>query len=101
MKVIEIMPIGKHKAWAFVTRADGCGVDEIEVNEYPPSPAGEDARKLRVECGLRLHDVAKALGVGAAEVSGVERGSHVPENWAAWVFGIVKLGERREKGGGQ
>lgn len=96
MKVFSVLPIGRRSSVAFVHRTGGCALEPVELNVYPDSPEGKASRRQRVELGLTIRDVAKAFGVSAVEVSGVERGSHRPESWEAWVGGLLKIGERKD-----
>lgn len=85
MKIEPVESLGKKKIMAFVRRTDGTsGVDEVEVDSYPPSEDGESLRILRVSLSMSLRKAADALGVSVIELSGLERGSHRPagpHNW--------------------
>lgn len=96
MKIFSVLPVGKRTTEAFVHRTGGCALETVEIDVFPDSPQGKSARKLRVDLGLTIRDVAKAFGVSAVEVSGVELGSHRPESWEAWIGGLLQLGERKD-----
>jgi hypothetical protein len=82
VRLTPVPPTCLRETHGFVTRGDGCGTERVTIPEYPPSPGGEALRTLRVKLGLSLRDAARALGVTAVEMSGVERGSYRPESWA-------------------
>lgn len=76
-------------------RRDGvgydCGKDRSRVfrDDLPtwdPTPENVKARSLRRASGLTLGEVSRAVGIGVAEVSGLEYGAQTltAEEWAAY-----------------
>ena len=53
----------------------------VRRSAYPPSPNGEWLRAERVRRELGLRACAALLGIPPVELSGIERGSMVPDNW--------------------
>jgi hypothetical protein len=65
---------------AFVdgVRADGTDFGELREIEYPVYPRSlwsERMRKARLDYDLSLGDAARALGIGVADYSDIERGA--------------------------
>lgn len=72
----EVKPIGTHTGMGFVEYSDPrrCSLEPITSPTYPDSPTGQLMRDLRVTLGVSLRDASKALGLAAAELSGLEMG---------------------------
>jgi len=85
-----VTPISTRRGCAFVTRKTGCGVEEVDFPVYPASEHGERLHRERVAAGLTLGELARRLGIGAAELSGLERGRNDTDErgWDA-VFGAI------------
>ena len=82
MKIVPASPIRHERSVAFVKRQRGCSLEEVRVSVYEHSPGAERIVALRKELGLGLRDAAIRMGIRAAELSGIERGSLVPEHRA-------------------
>lgn len=85
-------PVGLQKAWAFVERERSVGVSGLEVIEvpaFPHSPQGLKLREAREAAGLSIGEAARLAGCAVSAWSGLERGSHVAENWDA-AFALLK-----------
>lgn len=55
----------------------------LTLPDYPPSPEAAALRQARVDAGISLREMARRLGISAVDLSAVERGSKVPEDWGA------------------
>lgn len=82
--VRPVEPIGSHEATGFVDGPGRHGVETVKVNDYPKSEGGEHVRDFRRDHGISLGDLARALRVCPAEMSGIERGSHTTDT-AGWM----------------
>lgn len=82
MKLVPAAPIRHERSVAFVTRQRGCSLEDVRVQVYERSRRSERIVALRKELGLGLRDAASRMGIRAAELSGLERGSLVPEHRA-------------------
>lgn len=82
MKLVPASPIRHERSVAFVTRQRGCSVEDVRLPVYERSRGAERIVALRKELGLGLRDAASRMGIRAAELSGLERGSLVPEHRA-------------------
>lgn len=82
--VIRVESTGLRQTTALVCTARGCEVQPVTLDTYPPSPRGERLRALRVELGLGLREAARALGVKASELSGLEFGRARLADEAEW-----------------
>jgi hypothetical protein len=81
---IAVPPLRTERRGAFVTRTNGnCGFELMDFDVHPQSPRGRAFRDMREQCRLSMRDAAKALGITAVQVSGLERGSFTltPEGW--------------------
>lgn len=62
-----------------------CEWKDIDSPKYPPSPEGEELRRLRVhEADLVLREAAKRIGITPSELSSLERGSAVFADPGGW-----------------
>ncbi len=84
MKLREATPSHYEHGPAFVTRARGCGLEDIRVPVYCVSPQAKELRTLRRMANLKVGDVAGKLGIHVLELLGMERGRFVPENPNDW-----------------
>lgn len=84
MKFREATPIRHRRGVAFVTRARGCGLEDVRTPSYDVRPEAHALAALRKEAGLGLHDAASKLGMRAVELSGLEHGRLVPEDRGEW-----------------
>jgi len=82
MRLREATPRTHVRAPGFVTRSRGCGLEDIRMPLYDVSPEAHALSALRKEIGLGLRDAASKLGIRAIELSELERGRLVPENWS-------------------
>ena len=82
MRLVPASPIRYERSVAFVTRQRGCSLEDVRVPVYERSRGAERIVALRKEIGLGLRDAASRMGIRAAELSGLERGSLVPEHRA-------------------
>ena len=71
---IPIEPIGTRTSRAFVTRASGCDIETMTTPVYPPSPRGEELRRVRVAFDRTLGEAARLLGLRPLDVSDLEWG---------------------------
>lgn len=76
MTVIPVQPIGSHRSMAFVTRTTGCGLAEVEAQEFPSENVhwGQALRDFRLTLDLSLREAANVLGLSAVDMSSLERG---------------------------
>ena len=75
--LIPVSPIGTERARGIVTRESGCSFAEWDEPIYPDPPP--DIRTIRLEeCELSMGQVARALGIRASDVSGLEHGRFIP-----------------------
>lgn len=81
MKLREATPRTHVRASGFVTRARGCQLEDIRMPLYDVSPEARELSALRKRIGLGLRDAACKLGLRAIDLSELERGRLVPENW--------------------
>lgn len=84
MRLREAQPVRYVRAQAFVTRARGCGLEEVRRPEYEVSQTAKDLREQRVRASVSLRDAASRAGIRAVEWSGIEHGRIVPESTADW-----------------
>jgi len=96
MRLIKASPSGYERSAAFVTRARGCGLEDIRSPVYRVSARAGALRTLRQGAGLGLRDAASEMGVSAVELSGLERGRLLPEDENEWLKMLGTL-ERRVK----
>lgn len=82
MKLVPASPIRHERSVAFVTRQRGCSVEDVRLPVYERSRGAVKILALRKTLGLGLRDAASRMGIRAAELSGLERGSLVPEHRA-------------------
>lgn len=93
MKLIDVEPIGEGTGI-------GCGpggCQLVPTKEYPITPEAKNFRAARVDAGMSLRDAARALELSPVDVSAVERGSKVPEDWSAFWRKAGLLGYHEEK----
>jgi len=91
-RVVAVLPTGERTGMAFVSRAAGCTYEAVTSATYPPNEAGERLRNLRVEAGRSLGEAARLLGVGVAELSGIEWGRMRFEKDADYEDAALMLG---------
>ena len=91
MKLIEAEPSGYERGAAFVTRARGCGLEDVRTPIYNVSAPAGALRTARRVAGLGLRDAASMIGVRAVELGGLERGRLVPEDPLDWAEMIDKM----------
>ena len=91
MKLRPVTPEKYARGTAFVTRARGCVLEEIRTPIYSTTPESDALWALRRKLKLSLGEVASRIGVGAIEVSGLERGRLAPEEWGDWTKMIDKI----------
>lgn len=72
------------KTMGYVTRADGCALEEVEVPASHRTVNSEQVRLIRRERGLFLSRAAQILGVSISDVSALEHGQLEPENAEDW-----------------
>lgn len=85
-----VEPTGTERHRVHVQRATPrgrvCEWRDVDSPTYPPSPEGEELRRLRVRVAdLVLREAARRLGLSPAELSGLERGSLTfvdPRGWS-------------------
>lgn len=104
IKIVEVEPIGTRRVAGFWDGHDEAGnhrggFGEFDRNVYPSSPNGVRFREVRKLLELSLFEVARRFEVSAAAVSGLERGSHAPENgdWEALLDELEKLAFPKEE----
>lgn len=87
-RITAAVSIGRRKTTAFVTIDDRCGLREVELDVYPPSPGGEELRRRRVgadgEQHITLGVLSRHLGISPATLSGLETGSRTLADAAEW-----------------
>lgn len=93
MKLKEVPPTGYSRGPAFVSRSRGCTLEDVRVPCYSRCPEARDLYDLRRDRGIGLRDAASKIGIRAVELSGLERGSLVPENRDDWARILWKLEE--------
>lgn len=82
IRVIPVEPIGAREVTGFVCRENGQGgYGSITLPAYPPSPDGERLRQKRNELDLGLREAAKRLRIKASELSDLENGRAVTDDW--------------------
>lgn len=81
IKIIPVEPIGTRDATGFVCREGGGGWGTVTLNTYPPSANGERLRQKRNELDLGLREAAKRLRIKASELSDLESGRAVTDDW--------------------
>ena len=96
MKLVKADPSGYERSAAFVTRARGCGLEDVRSPMYAVSARAGALRTLRKVARLGLRDAAIELGVSAIELSSLERGRMVPEDENEWLKMLETL-ERRAR----
>jgi len=79
VKLIEITPSEYRRGPAFVTRARGCGLEDVRMPVYGVSAEARGLSELRKLLGFGLHEAARKIGIKAIELSCLERGQLVPE----------------------
>ncbi len=84
MKLIAATPIEYKRGTSFVTRARGCGIEDVRVPSYRISVEARGLAELRKQLGLGLRDAAIKIGIKAIELSGLERGQLVPSDEKDW-----------------
>lgn len=80
----DAVPVRHERTVAFVTRARGCGLEEVLRPVYAASAMAADLRERRVKASVSLRDAASRAGIRAVEWSGVEQGRLVPESMDDW-----------------
>lgn len=90
LAITRVAPIGEQVGEALVCGFDGCGLEEVAVPVYPPSPMGRKLRDLRLALGLNLRAAAARLGISASDLSALERGSAT----CAWAEAERMLADR-------
>lgn len=78
------VPVSYRRGAAFVTRARGCGLEDVRTPVYTLSRQATDLATYRKELGLGLRDAANRIGIRAVELSGLEHGRLVPEDPSDW-----------------
>lgn len=84
MRIIKVKPTGTRKAFGhihYTSRPHEWG--EFEMPTYPPSPMGERLRDERQRRDFGLRETARALGLRAEQVSGLEHGRYTVDDWDA------------------
>lgn len=99
MKLLDVTPIGYERGAAFVSRARGCGLEDVRTPVYPASAHAGALHTLRRVAGLGLRDAASVLGLRAVELSALERGRVTPEDESEWVrmMETLELVAKRQK----
>lgn len=96
MAMVPVPSSGTRKSHAFVDgERNGHRFGEfreIEMPEYPPSPKGEELRKLRLQIPYSLRQAAAVLKVGVVQLSGLERGTITYTTNEEWdrVYAILR-----------
>lgn len=88
-RLVPVTPTGSRAAAALVMRSGPrgrvCSQEVVALDTYPPSPEGEELRRVRVhEADLTLREAARCLGITPSELSALERGSARFEELAGW-----------------
>ena len=96
LRIRHVTPIATRRGCAFVTRECGCGVEERDFPVYPNSERGEHLRQARVAAGIYLGELARKLGIGAAELSGLERGRNDTDE-AGWREAFAACDEKAKR----
>ena len=97
MKLEKVASTGATRTLAFVDYADRSGeMKEVDLLVYPPHPQGDRLREARVQVSVSMGELAKVLGITAAELSGLEHGSYTTDQ-AGWDECWTALYELREK----
>lgn len=100
--LIDVEPVGTRTFRALVRRSSGpCAMEDVTEPKYPASPRGELLRRQRVDAGVSLGALARALGITAADLSGLEHGRkdlRFIEDWGR-VVGALRELEPREADG--
>lgn len=84
---MKLLPIAPESTTRGVALACGGGRNhlvECDVPSYPLTDDARDFRRARIQAGLSVRVVAIRLGIRATELSDVERGAKVPDDWATW-----------------
>lgn len=97
MKLRAAEPAGYERGPAFVTRARGCGLEDVRTPVYEKGSNAAALRLLRTHAKLGLRDAASALGISAVELSGLERGRLVPEDKNDWLKMLETMAHRRSE----
>lgn len=86
IKLVPVEPIAEDSGPAFVTRANGCGFEMVPFKRWAESERGAALRERRVHEGefVAMSDVARALGIRAAEYSALESGRGWTTDEAGW-----------------
>lgn len=80
--VTPVEPAGERGGYGFVSYTDGTsGVGPVMVKEWPASPRGREIGKARSAAGLLLRQAAAVFGLSAVDLSGLEHGRFVTEQW--------------------
>lgn len=75
LTLIPVEPIGTSRAVGFEEYADGSGGLVARDNKvYPSSHGGRLLRDARRRRSVSIRDAARLLGIGCAELSGLELG---------------------------
>jgi hypothetical protein len=93
MKLHPVGPICSRPAVALVRRDGKCNLEAIDSPQYPESPRGEELREARLASSISMGDLARKLGIGPAELSGLEHGRFTTdaEGWAEAKRAIIDL----------
>jgi hypothetical protein len=97
IRILPVTPIATRRGMAFASFENGSsGVIERDFHEYPPSPRGAKLRDARFRQACTLGRLARAIGIGTAELSGLERGSNTTDEsgWRA-CYEALGVEERR------
>ena len=95
-RILPVEPIGTRTGGAFVTRATGCGIEQVTTNVYPPSPQGDRLRDARLDARLTLGQTARLLGLAPVDVSNLENGKATFADAARWDAVIDVLRRSKE-----
>jgi hypothetical protein len=84
-EVREVTPTGERTSGCFVDYADGTGeFKDMTFKSYPDSPRGRSLFIVRHTAGIYLGTAGKLLGLGAVDISGLERGAFEFVDDADW-----------------
>lgn len=83
IELLDVAPLSSGTSLAFVDGPGLHGMVEIATHTYPKNPRGKAAQKFRREHRIKLGDLARALCIGVADASGLERGSKTTDD-AGW-----------------
>lgn len=84
MILIPVSPVSTTRGVALVRGGGRHGLVECDVPSYPLTDEARDFRRARIAAGVNVRRAAARIGVRASEVSDVERGAKVPEDWGDW-----------------